>query len=327
MEQSSNKNPGQEPEQEPEQDREGEAHNPAAGDPAAAPGATETAAAGNESAPASNAGDADDAMKNLPVVEAPSVDAAKADEAAAEPVGMVPHPQALEPLAAIMREAADETSEHAAPIGFAAAQARSLRFALLAATIAVVAGVGSFVGGLAAWGIGHREAADAAGPRSAEARNVLQGLNKQLAELNALKASLDTANRSAGTQFAKITERLTSLEHAQAEPAAKLTRLTDAVDRLEKHAPAAPEVTGSITKPAQPQPAAAPAPAANERILNDWIVRDVRNGRALVESRYGGIFVAATGANLPGLGRVESVRRQDGSWIVVTAKGTITSDR
>ena len=323
MEQSSNKNPGQEP----EQDREGEAHKPAAGDPAGASGAAEAAAAGNESAPASAASDASDAMKNLPMVEAPSVDAAKADEPADEPVGMVHQPQAVEPLATIMREAADESPENAAPIGFAAARPRSLRFALLAATIAVAAGFGSFVGGPTAGGVGHHDVADAARPRGAESRNVLQALNKQLAELNALKAGLDTANRSTGPQFAKIADRLTSLEHAQAEPAAKLARLADAVDRLEKHAPAAPEITGSITKPAQPQPAAAAAPAASERILNDWIVRDVRNGRALVESRYSGIFVAAAGANLPGLGRVESVRRQDGSWIVVTAKGTITSDR
>jgi hypothetical protein len=56
-------------------------------------------------------------------------------------------------------------------------------------------------------------------------------------------------------------------------------------------------------------------------------VRDVRNGRALVESRYGTVFVAAAGANLPGLGRVEAVRRRDGEWVVVTAKGIITSDR
>ena len=326
MEQSNNKNPGHEPSQEPAQDGEGEAHKPAASDPAGASHAAESAAAGNESAPASAASDASDPMKDLPLVEAPSLDGAKAGESPAEPIGAVPQPQAVEPIATIVREAADEIPEHAAPLEFAAApQPRSLRFALLAATIAVAAGLGSFVGALAALGFGHHDVADATAPRSAETRNLVQALNKQLAELNALKASLDTANRSTGTQFAKISDRLTSLEHAQAEPAAKLTRLADAVDRLDKHAAAAPEITGSIAKPAQPQPAA--APAAAERILNDWVVRDVHNGRALVESRYGGLFVAGAGGNLPGLGRIESVRRQDGSWIVVTAKGTITSDR
>jgi hypothetical protein len=30
---------------------------------------------------------------------------------------------------------------------------------------------------------------------------------------------------------------------------------------------------------------------------------------------------------LPGLGRIESIRRQDGRWVVMTSKGMITSMR
>jgi hypothetical protein len=63
------------------------------------------------------------------------------------------------------------------------------------------------------------------------------------------------------------------------------------------------------------------------RVLEDWIVQDVRGGRALVESRYGAIFAVTEGTVLPGLGRVETVKRQDGQWLVVTARGTITSGR
>jgi hypothetical protein len=29
------------------------------------------------------------------------------------------------------------------------------------------------------------------------------------------------------------------------------------------------------------------------------------------------------GDNLPGLGRIEAIRRQDGRWVVVTSKGVI----
>jgi hypothetical protein len=317
VEQSNNKNPGQ--------DGEGEAHQPAAGDPAGAPGApgtSETSAAGNESTPASAASDA---MKDLPVVDAPSLDGAQAEAPAAEPVAEPARAEVAAPILA--PEMARDNSEDAAPIAFAAPpQPRSFRFALLAAMIAIAAGVGSFIGALGASGVGRHDVADAAAPRSADARNMLQAVNKELAELNALKASLDAANRSAGTQFAKVADRLASLERAQAEPAAKLARLAETVERLDKRAAAAPEITGSIAKPAQPQPIAAPAPAA-ERILSDWIVRDVRNGRALVESRYGGLFMVGSGSNLPGLGRVEAVQRRDGEWIVVTAKGTITAER
>jgi hypothetical protein len=59
--------------------------------------------------------------------------------------------------------------------------------------------------------------------------------------------------------------------------------------------------------------------------LQDWAVRDVQNGRALVESRFGGIFDVGAGSVLPGVGRVDSIKRQDGQWLVLTARGTITS--
>jgi hypothetical protein len=62
-----------------------------------------------------------------------------------------------------------------------------------------------------------------------------------------------------------------------------------------------------------------------DRMLEGWVVQDVRRGHALVESRYGGVFVVAAGGVLPGLGRVEAIKRQDGQWVVITAHGTITS--
>jgi hypothetical protein len=66
-------------------------------------------------------------------------------------------------------------------------------------------------------------------------------------------------------------------------------------------------------------------PKTTDRILQDWAVREVQNGRALVESRFGGIFDVGAGSVLPGVGRVDSIKRQDGQWLVLTARGTITS--
>jgi hypothetical protein len=54
-------------------------------------------------------------------------------------------------------------------------------------------------------------------------------------------------------------------------------------------------------------------------------VQDVRGGRALVENRFGAIFDVAAGSILPGLGRVDAIKRQDNQWIVVTARGVIYS--
>jgi hypothetical protein len=44
----------------------------------------------------------------------------------------------------------------------------------------------------------------------------------------------------------------------------------------------------------------------------------------LVEG-HGDVYEVVPGAQLPGLGRVESIRRVDGRWIVETPKGLIVS--
>lgn len=306
------------------QNGDGEACKSAASESAAAPAQSQPPV--NNEAPAASA--ASDALKDLPVVDAPSLDGAQAEAPAAEPVAEPVRAKTAASIVAIASEAINDADE-APAIEFSATspQPRSFRFALLAASIALAAGFGAFVGALATSSMARHQVADTQGPRPADARGAQQGLKAELAELNALKASLDAANRGANAQFAKISDRLASLERLQSDPA-KLQRLAEAVDRLDKRAAAAPDITGSIARPAEPAPAAAALPpAATMHVLNDWIVRDVHNGRALIESRYGGLFLVGSGASLPGLGRVESVRRQDGAWIVVTAKGTITSDR
>jgi hypothetical protein len=143
-----------------------------------------------------------------------------------------------------------------------------------------------------------------------------------------LRANLDGVSRAATGQFAKLAERLDRIERAQAEPAAKLARLAEAIDRLEKKgplvsaAPAAPETTGSIANNPPAPPVEAKPP---ETVLRDWIVQDVRGNRALLQNRLGALFDVTSGSILPGLGKVETIKRQDNHWIVVTAHGLIYS--
>jgi hypothetical protein len=151
----------------------------------------------------------------------------------------------------------------------------------------------------------------------------VRALQSQVAELSAIKVDLDGATRNANTQFAAIADRLDRVERAAADPATMLARIADTVDRLDKLNTATPETTGSIA-PSAPLPT---APKLTDRILGDWVVQDVHGDRALVESRYGGVFDVGAGSVLPGLGRVETVERQDGQWVVVTARGLITSGR
>jgi hypothetical protein len=229
----------------------------------------------------------------------------------------------------VLHSAADESMHGCseAPRGDAAASAnastRPLRLVLIAASIATAAAIGSFVGSLSPTGVDRLGLAIWAKAARAH-RYPAPAINNESAEISALKASLDAATGGTGSQLAKLSERLDRFERPQAELAAKLARISEALDRLEKKtasAAASPETTGTISS-AVP---AAGEPKSSDKVLRDWIVREAHNGRALVENRSGGLFEATTGSLVPGLGHVESVKRQDGQWVVITAHGVIYS--
>lgn len=301
---------------------EREPHGPEA---AKAPANEAAASKSAEAQPHQKAGAVDD--DRLPVVWSPKLHAG--DDIAAEPAQAEADDEPWSFAHGFEHEAMKEKQAAAAA---SAAPSRSMRFALLAASVAIAAAVGSFAG--THWMIGAGHSADRAVGAKAEIAdaNTVQALKAEIAELNALKASLDASTRGSSAQIGKLADRLDRLEHAQAEPAAKLAHISDAVDRLEKRTAAlpaaAPETTGSI---ATNSPAAQPASAATadaklpSNVLHEWVVQGVQNGRALVENRYGGMFDVAMGSILPGLGRVDAIKRQDGEWIVVTPRGLITS--
>ena len=83
----------------------------------------------------------------------------------------------------------------------------------------------------------------------------------------------------------------------------------------------------TVPSAAAAAPPVAPVPAPAAAIVPGWAVRDVYRGVAMLQSRFGGMVEVEPGDVLPGLGRIEAIRRQDGRWVVVTSKGTITSMR
>jgi hypothetical protein len=286
------------------------------GERADEPDKIEKPEASNSPAGESSAGPGDSTEHKLPVVWSPKLNAGGGIEDEffdAEPAPPPPDDET------VYGEAAkEEPSAATAP----AAQPRSWRFAMLAATIALAAAVGSFVGSLTGAGVGRLVPEAAPIANTADAGSILRAVKSELAELSAMKSNLDGSIRNANTQFVAIAERLDRVERAATNPAAQLAHIADAVDRLNK-INAAPETTGSIapmtTPPAEPK--------IVDRIVEDWVVQDVHGDRALVEGRNGSLFEVGAGSILPGVGRVEAVKRQDGQWVVVTARGVITSGR
>lgn len=243
----------------------------------------------------------------------------------------------------VHRDSEPETEEQASVLG-------KRRIAAIAAVLVLAAAAGAVGGALATASLMHGSSDVAAAGNQSSALQA--SLSRIDSEIQALKTGLDHTSKLGMNQFSKATERLDKLERAQAEPAAKLARLSEAIDRLHALpvpspavAAAAPatssaskDVTGSIpSAPAQQQVAAASksdgktdlkadmkGEAGRLPTLDDWVLRDVAYGSALIGGRRG-VYEVYAGDFIPGLGRVDAIRRQDGRWVVVTSRGLIVA--
>jgi hypothetical protein len=269
----------------------------------------------------------------VPKIEAPKVDAVKPESPR--------FPGNLTIMSPSERAGADAK---AAP---AEGSAGKRRFGAMAAVVALATVAGALGGALATAGIGKLMAGDSA-QASAQVSAKDSALEASVARLDAeivaLKAGLEHNSKATTGQFNKASDRLDKVEKAQAEPAAKLAKLTETVDKLRAAqastttttAAATPapakEVTGTIPQQqAAAAPAAPPASAAPPKpdvarlpTVEGWVLRDVANGSALIESRRG-MYEVYAGDPIPGLGRVDAIRKQDGRWVVVTSKGLIVA--
>ena len=226
------------------------------------------------------------------------------------------------------------------------------RLGALAAVAVLAAATGALGGALATAGLGHFLGENTASAGNPTLEAAIARIDADIANL---KVSVEHTSKVGMTQFNKTSDRLDKVEKAQAEPAAKLAKLSEAVERLRAApvaaaaAAAAKEVTGSIA-PVATAPASSPksdvaksdvakseaakseaakSEAAKSEVgrlptVEGWVLRDVANGSALIEGRRG-MFEVYAGDPVPGLGRVDAIRRQDGRWVVVTSKGLIVA--
>ncbi|MCC6890338.1 MAG: hypothetical protein IT536_17580 [Hyphomicrobiales bacterium] len=195
----------------------------------------------------------------------------------------------------------------------AAEGARSHRFALLAASVAFAGALGAMAGALGSAFL----ARTAPAPLATDFSAVQDAIAALRAELSTIKASVESSSRNTSSQFTKFSERI---ERAVQAAPAQIKQAMDALDRQRSQAPA--DVTGSV----RPQGVAVPSSTESPRqpVVEGWVVRHVSRGVAVIQGRVGSIEVEA-GDIVPGLGRIQSIRRQDGRWVVRTSKGVIAS--
>ena len=202
----------------------------------------------------------------------------------------------------------------------------------------------------------HRSTVAERAALSAGAADNVDRINLELSQLRAsseaafetlrgttdrLESAVDSSQQRLLVKLDDLSDRLKTLERNQ-PPAAgpvltKLEQLDERLDRIERSAAVAlrptqpPAVADSTTPAAEPKTsvrASAPAekseaPAEAKKIAG-WFVREVINGTAILQGP-GGVVGASTGQVVPGLGRVQSIARQSGRWVVATNKGLITT--
>jgi hypothetical protein len=273
---------------------------------------------------------AEDPKAEDPKVEAPKIDAVK--------------PEAPRFPGNVMIMSPGDRGGNDAKAAPAEGSSGKRRIGAMAAVVALATVAGALGGALATAGFGRLMAGDSAqaSTQASEKDSALEASVARLdAEIVALKASLEHNSKATTGQINRASDRLDKVEKAQAEPAAKLAKLSETVDKLRAAQVSTPtvaaaststkekDVTGSIPQPAVAAPATTPAAPPKPEVarlptVDGWILRDVARGGALIESRRG-MYEVYAGDPVPGLGRVDAIRKQDGRWVVVTSKGLIVA--
>jgi cell division protein FtsB len=158
-------------------------------------------------------------------------------------------------------------------------------------------------------------------------------------------AAAEKARAESGTRFGQLSERLDRLQKLGTESGAKLAAVTDKLDHMDRDqgtrfaaladkvektektrsvvpvAAASPKAAEPVVTGALPdKPASKPTPAT----LEEWTLRDVYDGVAMLENRNRRLVEVGPGDTLPGGGRVEGIERRGKVWVVVTNRGLIT---
>jgi hypothetical protein len=220
------------------------------------------------------------------------------------------------------------------------------RFAAQAAIALLLVGAGwsaSYLGTLA-----NRGAIEKLEAETARSQEILARLSSDLESLKntaaAFKEIEHTASTAAKSEQAKLSDRVERLAISLQEPAKKLSSIEGRLDKMEGQitttlaslntkpaAPAAPPAPAApaappVTEAAAREEAPAPKPAKSEPV-DGWVLREVYNGAALVESRNRRLYEVMPGGILPGVGKVEAIERRGARWVVLTDKGFIGTYR
>jgi hypothetical protein len=180
--------------------------------------------------------------------------------------------------------------------------------------------------------------------KAAEALSAAQSQRQELAALRvhveALKNKLDAQAQKSRAEETTIASLQKNLADQKADVAAAASQLQSKIEKIqsqaaEKIAEKAVDKTptASIPKPlprptqiqAQNQPQTAARPRSAPGPYRAFVLRDIQDGRALIEGG-GRMEEVEPGDMLPGGATVEGIERRGQAWVVLTDRGYIGPD-
>lgn len=146
-------------------------------------------------------------------------------------------------------------------------------------------------------------------------------LNKSLAAVRKRAESLD---KDRVALLRGLAERVETKETAHVREIAELKRRIEALEKAKTDIAPVASIPAS-TRVARSEPPPPPGLSRTDKPKKPvgYVLRDVYRGAALVETRSGRLVEVVPGMRLPGAGRVRSIERQRGKWVVITSAGVI----
>jgi hypothetical protein len=176
---------------------------------------------------------------------------------------------------------------------------------------------------------------------NAEIRNLRETvalLRKQLSgvseNLDGLRTAVDLSSKATNDRFGRFAENLDRIERVSSSSTVKLDKLAQA----QAQAQATTTVASSSPPPAGPMMASVAAPEVTGSVsppdrslvprkpVKGWSVRQAYEGVAILQGPNG-VIEAVLGQQVPGLGRIEEIRNENGRLVVDTSGGAVYSSR
>jgi hypothetical protein len=167
----------------------------------------------------------------------------------------------------------------------------------------------------------------------AQLRRQVSGMSENL---DGLRTAVDLSSKATNDRFGRFAENLDRIERVSSSSTAKLDKLAlaqtqapmpvasqsqppaPAMPMMASAAASAPEVTGSVSPSERG--------SAPRKAVKGWAVRQAYEGIAILQGPNG-VVEAILGQQVPGLGRIEEIRSENGRLVVLSSSGAVYSAR